>query len=60
MDDETIKGDEELDPEAPLDEELIDGKKKPPLLDDEVESADELADEEELEEDEPFDDVNPL
>ena len=61
MDDEVIKDD---DLEArPIDDEIIDEdhpKKPKSLLDDDaVESADDLA-EEELEEEEPFDDVDAL
>ncbi len=56
MEDETIR-DDEPEGDIPLDDDL--DKKKKDLLDDDVESVDDLA-EEELEEEEPFDDVNPI
>ncbi|MCR4279582.1 MAG: hypothetical protein NUV78_02475 [Candidatus Zambryskibacteria bacterium] len=55
-DDIKIPEEEDLDADLPLDDDL-DAKKKPLAEDEEVESIDELADEE-LEEEEPFDDVN--
>ena len=55
MNEDDIIKDDELDPELPTDE--VDLKKKPLLDDEDVESIEDLA-EEELEEEEPFDDVN--
>ena len=63
MDDDTIK-DDELNEAPEGDEELVDGitpKKKKGLLDDEnIESADDLAEDELEEEEEPFDDVDAM
>ena len=49
--------DDGLEAGVPLDDDPE--KKKKDLLDDEVESIEDLA-EEELEEEEPFDDLNPI
>ena len=59
MEPDDILKEDELEGDAPLDELEIDGKKKD-LLDEEVESADDLAEEELDEPEEPFDDVNPI
>ena len=56
MEDDILK-DDELEPEAPVDE--LEGKKKSLLDDEDVESIEDLA-EEELEEEEPFDDVDTM
>lgn len=57
MEDDILKNDDEheLDADAPLDE--LEEKKKKDLIDEDVESVEDLA-EEELEEEEPFDDVD--
>ncbi len=55
--DDIIRDEELVEGDAPLEES--EGKKKE-LLDDEVESVEELAEEELEEEDEPFDDQNPI
>lgn len=55
--DDILKDDEFEEAVTPLDDELE--IKKKGLLDDDVESVEELAEEEE-EEEEPFDDINPI
>ena len=58
--DDILKDDEvELDDELPADDEL-DIKKKGLLDDEAVESIDDLKEEEDPVDDEPFDDINPL
>lgn len=57
MEDDILKDDVELGGE----EEIPDEKKKKDLLDEDVESLDDLKEEEEVEDvEEPFDDVNPI
>ena len=57
--DDILKDNELEEGAAPLDDELLDVKKKG-LLDDDVESVEDLIEEEDAEEEEPFDDVNPI
>ncbi|MDP2642091.1 MAG: hypothetical protein Q8P21_02265 [bacterium] len=62
MDPEEIRDDEHVDLPDDIDPELdADKLKKKDLIDEDVtESADDIAEEELADEDEPFDDVNPI